>query len=246
VPRRPDRGCGGVVFHALNRAIQNTTIFVEREDYLWFLRLLDSYATELDLPLLSYCVMPNHWHLVVWPQSDGALSECMKQVAGNHALLWREARGTQGRGAVYQGRFKAIAVQSDGHLLMLFRYVERNPVRARLVARAEDWAWSSASPAAACSDRPHLAPWPIPKPSNWLDYLNEPCYDGNLKAIREAIRRNRHYGDDTWRESVCRQLGWRSGRGRGRPGGSRVRATADDSVIGFDPEKQTAPTTFQL
>lgn len=217
---RPGRACGQVVFHVLNRAVQNNILFLEREDHFWFLRLLDEYTRACGVRILAYCLMPNHWHLVVWPMEDDALSDCMRLVTGNHAMLWREARGTQGRGAVYQGRFKAIAVQSDAHLYRLCRYVERNPARARLVDRAETWEWSSASPAAGRPDRPPLSPWPIEKPSNWLEYVNEPCYDGSLEEIREAIRHNRHYGDDAWRKTVCSQLGWRSGKGSGRPHGS--------------------------
>jgi putative transposase len=217
--KRPGRASGQFVFHVLNRAIENTTLFVDPSDYTWFLTLLEQAARAYNVRVLAYCVMPNHWHLVLWPTTDDGLSAFMHWLTGSHAQSWRWQRGSQGRGAVYQGTFKAIAVQTDGHFLRLCRYVERNPVRARLVEFAQDWAWSSASPQAGLPGRPGLSEWPVGKPATWTDYINEPILDGSLREIRKAIRRNEHYGDKSWKEAVCRELGWRSGRGPGRPCG---------------------------
>lgn len=168
MPRRPRRGCGQLVFHTLNRAVQNTIIFQHPDEYAEFLGQFREAADRFAVRILSYAVMPNHWHLVVWPSTDHGLSASMHRLSARHAQLWRERRGSRGRGAVYQGRFKAIAVQNDGHLLRLCKYVERNPLRARLVARAEDWPWSSASPMALSPDRPVLSAWPVSKPADWL------------------------------------------------------------------------------
>ena len=180
----------------------------------------------LSVRVLAYCVMPNHWHLVVWPQSDDGLSRFMHWLTGTHAQRWRWARGNQGRGAVYQGRFKAIAVQCDRHFLILCRYVERNPLRASLVACAQDWEWSSASPAAGRPGRPPLSEWPVPRPPDWVDYLNKKPLDPSVRQVRAAIQKGQHFGDEGWRNGAYEQLAWRSGRGPGRHRGSPTEGAA--------------------
>jgi putative transposase len=163
MPRRSRVSTGRFIFHVLNRAIQGATLFEQPADYEAFLELLAEALRQHPVNLLPYCVMPNHWHLVLWPQNDGALSTFMARLTSKHARQWRDARGTRGRGAVYQSRFKAIAVQHDRHFLRLCRYVERNAARARLAARPAEWPWCSASPMAAGANRPVLSPWPVPR-----------------------------------------------------------------------------------
>lgn len=217
MPRRPGRATGQLVFHVLNRAVQNTVLFETSDDYAAFLSLFIEATDRIPMRLLAYALMPNHWHLVLWPEQDDDLSEFMKWITARHAEAIRVKRGDRGRGAVYQGRFKAIAVQCDGHFLRLCRYIERNPVRARLVEAAQDWEWSSASRASADRERPPLAPWPVAKPTEWLDELNGPDSSRELSAIRKAIKRGRHLGEPEWTRHVAENLGWRGGRGQGRP-----------------------------
>ena len=129
------------------------------------------------------------------------------------------AAGTRaaGLGPVYQGRFRAIPVEPGTHLLTVLRYVERNPVRAGLVALAEDWPYSSASDL-AIPDRPALHPWPIPRPREWLDLVNEPEQDAALTALRQCVAISAPYGTDGWRAETTARLGWTSGvRPVGRP-----------------------------
>jgi putative transposase len=162
--------------------------------------------------------MPNHWHLVLWPVVDGSLSAFMKWLTAAHARQWRDARGSRGRGAVYQGRYKAIAVQHDRHLVRLCRYVERNAVRAKLVESAEKWPWCSASPMASAPGRPELTPWPVARPDNWAALLNAPEPTRTLCEIRTAVRAGLHYGLASWRMSTAQALRWTSGMRRpGRP-----------------------------
>ncbi len=218
MPRRSRCATGQRVFHVLNRAIQDLTVFERAADYEGFCRILAEAIDRFAMRLLAYCVMPNHWHLVLWPCNDDSLSLFMRWLTATHARYWRNTRESQGRGAVYQGRFKAIAVQHDGHFVRLCRYVERNPVRARLVARAEDWLWSSASRAVSSADRPALTPWPVDRPDNWCDLLNAPEAAQALDEIRAAVRAGRHYGSPSWRLRTAEALQWRSGLRRpGKP-----------------------------
>ena len=93
--------------------------------------------------ILSWCVMPTHWHFVLWPRRDGELSAFMGWLSLTHAQRWKTAHDAVGRGHVYQGRFKNFVIERDEHLLAVLRYVEQNPLRANLVKRAEAWQWGS-------------------------------------------------------------------------------------------------------
>src|ERR1051325_2400699 len=143
MPRGRRNACGGVIYHVLNRAVARIKIFRSQGDYLAFERTLEEAHRRLAVPILAYCVMPTHWHLVLYPKRDGDLSEFMYWLTLTHVQRWRTSHDTIGDGPLYQGRFKSFAIQDDSHLLTVLRYVERNPLRARLVRRAEEWKWSS-------------------------------------------------------------------------------------------------------
>jgi len=167
-PRRPR--FGGQVVHVLNRAVRRFTLFQQPNDYEAFEQVLVEAGRRVPMRVLCFVLMPNHWHLVLWPLEDRDLSTYMHWVTTTHSVRWHVAHGTAGLGAVYQGRFKAIPVRCDEQFLALCRYVECNPVRAGLVEAAEDWNWSSASRL----DRPiglSLHEWPVPRPGDWLARL---------------------------------------------------------------------------
>ena len=150
--------------------------------------------------VLAYVVMPNHWHLIVWPDSDLQLSTFMHWLTMTHSQRWHTKHRTTGTGPVYQGRYKAIPVQSDHHLLTVIRYVERNPVRAGLIMRAQDWHWSSARERGKNSERVLLDAPPLPLPDHWLEIVNEGQDQSELIIVREAVKLNTPVGDDGWRQ----------------------------------------------
>src|SRR5881397_34989 len=141
---RPLRAAEGrLVYHALNRANGRLPLFEKDGDYLAFERVLIEAQQRFDMRILAYCVMPNHWHLVLWPERDRYLSAFTGWLTLTHTQRWHAHCHNSGSGHLYQGRFKSFPVQSDEHLLTVCRYVERNALRAGLVARAEQWPWSS-------------------------------------------------------------------------------------------------------
>jgi putative transposase len=215
MPRRPRTNTSQFVFHVLNRAVQNLVSFQQASDYEAFLRLLREAQKRIAMRILTYCIMPNHFHMVLWPEEDNSLSAFMQWMTATHVRRWRNWNGTTGRGALYQGRFKAFPVQKDDHFLRVCRYVERNPLRARLVARAEDWPWSTASHVAnGCADQssgdewPKLSPWPVTKPPDWLELLHVPEPTRTLDEIRAAIRTAMPYGNAVWRSAAMSRLKW--------------------------------------
>lgn len=177
MPRRQRVGSAGVIFHVMNRSAKRAGLFEQSIDYLSFEKLLAESRARVQIPLLAYCLMPNHWHLVVWPAQDGDLSQFMHLLTSTHAQRWNAQRRLSGVGAVYQGRFKAIAVQCDDHFLRVCRYVERNPVRAGLVSTPLDWRWCSLWRRENPSDDTLLSPWPVARPGNWLELLQAPAKD---------------------------------------------------------------------
>jgi putative transposase len=109
MPRRPRGKTGGYLFHVLNRAVGRATIFEKATDYASFARVLQEAREWVPtMRLLDFCVMPNHWHLVVWPQHDSALSEYLRWLTVTHTSRWHLAHGTTGTGPLYQGRFKSF------------------------------------------------------------------------------------------------------------------------------------------
>lgn len=218
---RPHRAAqGGYVYHVLNRANARMTIFRHDDDYVAFEHVLLQAVERTETRLLAYCLMPNHWHLVVWPREDGELSRFVGWLTLTHTQRWHAHRRTTGSGHVYQGRFKSFPVQEDEHLYTVARYVERNPLRANLVRRAEKWRWSSLYRwlRGATEDKALLSRWPVSRAANWAQYVNAPQTEAELTAIERSLQRGNPLGDPAWSERATRVLGLETTlRPRGRP-----------------------------
>jgi putative transposase len=117
---------GGYIFHVVNRAISGLQIFDQADDYLAFELVMAEACCRIPMRVLAYCLMPNHWHLVLWPLLDGDLGKYMHWLTLTHVRRWRQYRETVGRGHVYQGTYKSFPIENDRPLLIVCRYVERN------------------------------------------------------------------------------------------------------------------------
>lgn len=168
--------------------------------------------------LVSRALMPNHWHLVVWPQADGQLSTRAQWLTVTHVRRWHAHRHSDGTGPVYQGRFKSFPVQDDDHFLIVCRYVERNPLRAGLVAGAEQWRWSSPWHRARATGVPWLSEGPLPWPADWPERVNAAETEAELAALRRSVGRGAPYGDESWQAQTAAALRLESAlRPHGRP-----------------------------
>jgi len=205
MPRRARGKTPEFVYHVLNRGVRRSILFEQPSDYRAFERVLTQALQRFPVRVLAYCAMPNHWHLIVWPTGPGELSAFMHWLTGTHAQRWHAHRGTSGTGAVYQGRYKAFPIESDRHFLRVCRYVERNPLRAGLVTKAEEWRWSSLWRRCQFLDD-EMHPWPVDRPEDWLAHVNEPQSDVEVEALRWAIQRNAPFGSAVWREQTARVL----------------------------------------
>lgn len=203
-------------------------MFASAGDYDRFAELLAEGLTRDRVPLYAYCLMPNHWHLVLHAADSTQIARLIHWVTTRHVRAWHEYRGTAGEGHLYQGRYKAFPVQTDEHFIVLCRYVERNPVRAGLVERAYQWRWSSHA-AHIGRTSSHLTlktnSWPVPRPDEWGDWVDLPQSDSEVAEIRAAIRRGTPFGDGQWRERLgAKTSGGLSLRRRGRPRKQRADA----------------------
>jgi putative transposase len=203
-----------------NRANARMTIFEDESDYEAFHTVLAEAVGGTEMRVLAYCIMPNHWHLVVWPREDGELSAFAGWLTLTHTQRWHAHRRSAGSGHVYQGRFKSFPIQDDEHFYTLVRYVERNALRAKLVRRAELWHWSSLYCwlRGSADEKELLAAWPSPRKPNWVQYVNTAQTAAELQAVRRSVERGSPFGDESWTEQTVRRLGLESTmRSPGRP-----------------------------
>ena len=217
---RPKRQCvGGIAYHVLNRANGRMRIFQKRGDFEAFERVLVEGLRRVPMRLCGYCVMSNHWHLVLWPREDGDVSEFMGWVTLTHTQRWHAAHGTTGIGHLYQGRFKSFPVQSNEHYLTVLRYVESNPLRAGIVGDSCDWEHSSlAVRNGAEKDGLRINSGPVKLPESWNELVNMLPGEGVDVRLGKCIRRGCPYGSGKWVEETAKNLGLEMTlRGRGRP-----------------------------
>ena len=117
MPRHARVAIGGVVYHVINRANGRVRIFDADKDYRHFESLLREGVELVGMRILAYCIMPNHWHLVLYPHEDGDLSEFMRWVTTTHVRQYRVATNSVGHGHLYQGAYKSFPVEEDKHLV---------------------------------------------------------------------------------------------------------------------------------
>jgi len=177
-------------------------LFKKERDYVAFLKVVDEALAWHPTRILSYCIMPNHWHFVLWPRRDGEMTDFLRWLTHTHTIRWHAQHHTVGTGHLYQGRFKSFPVQSDEH------HVERNALRANLVKRAKEWAWSSLwHRRNGTNVGARLSNWPIAMPEDWIKQVNRPQTDGEVEALRWSVQRGAPFGSALWQRRTAAKLG---------------------------------------
>ena len=217
MPRTARASAGGVCYHVMNRGNAHVRVFHDPDDYREFIQLFSPACQRLPMRILSYCLMPNHFHLSLWPHNDGDLGPWMQWLMTSHVRQHHKRHQTDGH--IWQGRFKAFPAQSDWHLLAVMRYIERNPLRANLVETSQQWPWSSLRAWQVGNPLECLHAGPVPRPANWLDWVNQPQSQEEVDAIRRSIDRGAPLGHEQWTKEIAQTLSLQSTlRPRGRPG----------------------------
>ncbi len=220
MPRTTRTDVRGEIYHILNRANARVQIFDDDQDYQIFEKILNEAIEKFDMRLLAYCVMPNHWHLVVHPKQDGDLAKFMGWLSNTHTRRWHASKNTIGQGHLYQGRYKSFLCQKDDHFITLVSYVECNAKKANLCKLAQDWEWSSiySREHGSVEQKKMLSEWPVNMPKDYLSLVNQNQDAGEEKFIENSIEKSNPYGDNDWVKKVVKKFGLEQTlRGVGRP-----------------------------
>jgi putative transposase len=207
MPRHARVSPDGFVQHVLNRGDHRETIFHKPADFRAFLIVLAEAACRIRMRILAYCVMRNHFHLLLWPYAGADLPEFMQLLMNMHLGRYLRHYAPPNPGHVYQGRYTNSIIEHAESLPHVGRYIEANAKSAGIVERAEHYPWSSASPEAADPDRPVLADWPIPRPRPWLTYVNTATPGDEWKQIQRSIKRGAPIGSPEWIQGVAKAHG---------------------------------------
>ena len=191
-------------------------IFFKEEEYQLLEQILQDGVEKYNMRILAYCIMPNHFHLVLHPRNDGDLQRFMQWVTLTHTQRWHAQHKSIGTGHLYQGRYKSFLIEQDTHLLTVLRYVERNPLRAKLVKKITSWKFSSLHQRLLPIS--FLAPWPIPMPENYLEFVEMPLTAAELETTRYSVNRGKPLGTESWTDKMLDRFNLKvTIRERGRP-----------------------------
>jgi|UniRef100_A0A7C6AGX3 putative transposase len=216
MPRIARSVVDGLIYHILNRGNGGQIVFRKEQDYRVFIELISSARIEFDIRIFAYCIMPNHFHIVAMPLRGENLSNFMHLIMTTHVRRYHKHYGTSGH--IWQGRYKSFIVQENNYLLTVLRYVEGNPVRAKLVNSAVEWEWSSHRERINLIPNKILSNPLIDIPSHWTKFVDEPLSFNDLEKLRNSINRQAPYGEEEWQIQICKNLGLESTiRPRGRP-----------------------------
>jgi len=205
----------GLIYHIINTGNGHQQVFHTDGDYRAFVDLVAEAGGRYTVKLLAWCIMPNHFHLLVSPERADDLSRWMQWLMTSHVRRYHRIHKSSGH--VWQGRFKSFIVQEDRHLIAMARYIEGNPVRAQLVSSAKDWTWSSHRGrtviSETCDDN-----LPIELPIDWTGFVDQKLSEGELGRIRTSIQRQTPFGSPPWQMRICQELGLESTLNpKGRP-----------------------------
>jgi putative transposase len=186
----------GLPHHITQRGCRRQQIFFSPGDYNYYLKLLSSTKTDAGVAVWAYCLMPNHVHLIVVPEHEKSLSDFLRLVHRKYAMTINKRM--KWKGHLWQERFHSF-VMDEPHLFAAARYVELNPVRARLCAEPLDWQWSSARAHLDGRDDKLVVVKPLlERIPDWYEYLSKSDQPVSTDMIRKHSRTGRPAGDEAF------------------------------------------------
>ncbi len=225
MPRLPRPIADGLLYHALNRGNSRAAVFADPSDYRVFLHTLGQTQLRYPFVLYGYCLMGNQFHLLLAPQPGQSISRILQSLTVAHTWRYHKAHATSGH--VWQGRFKSPVIQADEHALTVLRYIEANPLRARMVTDLADYPWSSYPFRGLGRCDPLVSPlsgWEAlgrdeaARQAHWRQWVHEPLTERELSAVRQSVVSGRPFGSEAWVPATAAALGLSlAQRLRGRP-----------------------------
>ena len=225
MPRLNRPAGAGLIYHAINRGNNLADVFTDDDDRTAFLDALLRAKQRYPFRLFGYCLMTNHFHLLLRPEGGQSVSRILQSVTVAHTSRFHKRHGSVGH--VWQGRFKSPVVQDDVHMLTVLRYIEANPLRAGVVADLADYSWSSFQAHGLGRENPLLDAVPLLEelgrtPSErrlrWKRRVTTTMKEKDLARVRESVRTGKPLGSDEWVAAKAKLLGLElNPRPRGRP-----------------------------
>jgi len=194
----------GGIYHVINRGNMQMQIFDDAQDYNYFLKLLQTAKEREDVQIHAYCLMPNHFHLLLVPMQEKSLSRFMQWLLTSHVRYYHKKNGTSGH--IWQGRYKNFIVQEDSYYITLLKYIEANALRAKLVKQAQNWHYGSLYERVTKSRELLDQPF-IELEDNWQKYVNQPIKTKTLEIIRNSVNRQAPLGTKEWQSKIAKKLG---------------------------------------
>jgi putative transposase len=202
MPRLPRNTFADFTYHVYNRGIGLAEVFHEPADYAALINLIASSSEQIPMRVLGYCLMPDHYHMVLQPYEDRDLSRWVHRLMTGYLRYYRQKHGVVGN--LWNARFKSFPCQHDRHLGTVIRYCETNPIRAGLVERAEKWKYGSLYATANQKGPVAIEPGPIRRGKAWVELANEPMKERDLGLMRHSLRRGTPFGDSEWMIQTAR------------------------------------------
>ena len=204
MPRNARVDIGGEIYHVINRANGRFQIFNKDEDYKLFEQILTETKELFDMRILAYQLMPNHFHLVLYPRKNGDLGLFMHRLSNAHTRKVHARTNTNGSGHLYQGRYKSFLIDRDNYLFAVIKYVERNAVRAKLVRSCENWRWGSAWRRinGTTQEKKLLDQKSFQLPDDYLNCINTTEDTDSLSIIRTSVNKSVPYGRGKWVDNM--------------------------------------------
>jgi putative transposase len=202
----------GLIYHVINRGNNRQAVFRGEGDYLAFLKAIGDLKERKPFDLYGYCLMGNHIHLLLRPR-ETSISRIVQSLLVSHTQRYHRLHKSSGH--VWRGRFKSPVIQDDEHLLAVLRYIEANPLRAKVVGHAGEYRWSSfgchgtgesnelvdAAPAYES-----LGKYPAVRERRWMAYVHDKPDADELAAIRRSSETGLPYGEKPWIDRLRRRL----------------------------------------
>ena len=214
----------GLIYHVINRGNNRQNVFRKQADFQAFLRALADLKDRKPFELYGYCLMSNHFHLLIRPM-ESTISRIVQSLLVSHTQRYHQHH--QSGGHVWQGRFKSPVIQNDEHALTVLRYIEANPLRAGIVKDAADYRWSSygvhglgdtGQLVTPLDTYDELSPNPAVRRRKWAEKVHKPLEERVAAAIRRSNETGLPYGDKAWVTRLAKKLNLDlTIRPRGRP-----------------------------
>jgi putative transposase len=195
----------GLPHHVTQRGNRRETVFFSDEDYRAYLNMLIAAVGKAKSEVWAWCLMPNHVHLIIVPSHEDGLRQSIANAHRRYAARINARNGWSGH--LWQGRFGSV-VMDEAHLYTAFAYVSLNPVRARLVERAQDWKWSSVHAHLSGVDDGLTTPGPLhARVADFTEFLDQDHGDEDFTALRKSEVIGRPIGGDSFMQSLEARLG---------------------------------------